>query len=184
MRRFTVTVALTAVVLALTTGTAAAADIAVVPETVPVAGDTEFMLTLTGFTPATPVFVVPCDMPASGDPDDIDGATCRTDDVVSARTGGWGRARITATWTVPPTGLALVAGNEARTEAATMLITVEETRVLGTAQDNPDDELADTGFEDVILAGIGLTLLAAGVVSHQAGLSIGNLVTARRRSSA
>ncbi len=183
MRRIMVTMALTAAVLALTARTASAGDIAVVPESVPVAGETELQLNLSGFAPGTPVFVVPCDMPGSADPDDIDGATCRTDDVVTARTDSEGRATITATWSVPDAGLALVAGNEARTEAATVLVAVEETRVLGTAQDNPDGELADTGFEDLILAGIGLTLVAAGVVSHHAGLSVGSLLISRRRAT-
>ena len=184
MRRGMALMAITMAVLALTAGTASAGDVVVVPESVPEAGDTPLELRLVGFAPDTPVFIVPCDMPATLDPDDIDGATCRTDEVVTARTDTDGRATMFATWTVPDAGLALVAGNEARTEAATVLVRVEETRVRGTAQDNPDDELADTGFEDVILAAIGLTLVAAGVVSHQAGASLDSLAAARRRVKA
>ena len=182
MRRTMATMAMTAAVLALTTGTAWAGEIVVVPESVAVAGDTPLELRLVGFAPDTPVFVVPCDMPDSRDADDIDGATCRTDEVATARTDADGRATIFTTWTVPDVGLAVVAGNEARTEAATVLVPVEETRVLGTAQDN-DGELADTGFEDLILAAIGLTLIAAGVVSHHAGLSVAGVLRSRRSTA-
>jgi hypothetical protein len=181
MQRLMLSAAIAATTLALTTGTALAGEIVAVPDTVPAPGEATFELTLSGFSPETTIFVVPCEAPAGGDPDDIDPTTCDLENATGARSDTEGTARLTATWDVPAGGLAILVGNEARTEAANLIVPIGDTQVLGSAQGNPDGQLPETGGENLILAGIGLTMVAAGVVSHHAGLSLGSVLTARRR---
>lgn len=171
MRRLMVAVAITATTVALMGGVALAGEMEVVPDSLPEPGETEFDITLTEFDPETPVFVLPCKSPESGIVDDIDGETCNINQVASAMTDADGTAMVKLIWDVPPEGVAFVAGNETRTDAASALVSVQDTRVLGDAQEDPDDtgELPDTGSETWVLVGLAAALVVGGSATSAAG---------------
>ena len=180
MRRRLMAAVAVAVMVVLWAATALAGEIEVRPGTVPQPGLAEFDLGLSDFDADTPVFVVPCAAPASGDIDDIDADTCDIEQVVAARTDADGRADVQVTLDVPAEGIAFLAGNEARTDAASALVEVTPTAVLGAQEPAPTPTppagttLAETGArQSLLLAAIASTLVAAGLVSRAAGRRLG-----------
>ena len=180
MRRRLTAAAAVMVMVVLWTATALAGEIEVRPGTVLQPGLAEFDLTLSDFGADTAVFVVPCASPESGDVDDIDALTCDIEQVTAARTDANGRADLQVTLDVPADGIAFLAGDDARTDAASTLVEVTPTAVLGAQEEAPTppaepDEvtLADTGAgQSLLLAAIASTMVAAGLVSRAASRSL------------
>lgn len=187
IRRFFATVAIAALgTTVVGVGIALAADIEVSPEQ-PETGPAELTIRVGDFPPNTPIYAVPCAVPADGTEVSLGTDDCDVTAVVTAVTDAAGAATLTVEWTIPDDGIAVYVGDETREHQATTVITPAppsapgdeadadddaEVAVLGTSvvqEDEPDDDLADTGPREIVVLGmIGTALIGLGIAFQNA----------------
>ncbi len=149
-----------AFVTVLTLGVAAGAQgtptMTLDPDEVEEAGEHDIEVSLSGFSADIALFVLPCDYPEGGNPANLDTNSCDQANLMPVQMDGNGEGTVTVTYDIPEPGIAIIAGDAARTESAFGFLAVV-----------PPVELAATGASSTLviaLFGFGIISLGMGAV--------------------
>ena len=111
-----------AFVAVLTLGVAAGAQgtptMTLDPDEVEEAGEHDIEVSLSGFSADIALFVLPCDYPEGGNPANLDTNSCDQANLMPVQMDGNGEGTVTVTYDIPEPGIAIIAGDAARTESA------------------------------------------------------------------
>ena len=120
------------------------------------AGEHDIEVSLSGFSADIALFVLPCDYPEGGNPANLDTNSCDQANLMPVQMDGNGEGTVTVTYDIPEPGIAIIAGDAARTESAFGFLAVV-----------PPVELAATGASSTLviaLFGFGIISLGMGAV--------------------